>query len=173
MIPQKISTAEKKKLLEIFFSKPKKVMLRLFILVMLLDKEEHGYNIKKKIEENTLKTWAPSNYLVYGELNQLEKEGLIVSRREHKGEVPLKKYNITKGGREELFSLAIAIVSIFDFGKFGIDLEFPLKQDGFREWLEEVGRQPIEAQVEQLEKIQRATEIFLATVKHKLDSLKE
>ncbi|MHA1409155.1 MAG: PadR family transcriptional regulator [Candidatus Odinarchaeia archaeon] len=169
---ERISLDDKKRILDDFFSKPKKVLLRLFILIMLLEREEHGYTIKKKIEQNTLKTWVPSNYLVYGELNQLEENGLVISFEEHKGDIPLKKYRITKKGKKELFIMGVSLLSIFDFGEFGLDIEFPLRQDGLKQWLNSLSTKPVKAQVEQLEKVQRATEMFLVAIKNKLFELK-
>lgn len=169
----KITDEERRKILKEFFDKPKKILLRLYILTKLLDGAEHGYSIRKTILENTFKTWKPSNYLIYNELKSLERSQLINSIIQKRGELKLKKYVLTSQGRQELFKLGITIISIFDTASLGLDLKFPSTREQVNKWLSDIDKLPADRKTELLVKMQRAVEIFLEAIKTRLQKRSE
>ncbi|WEU40251.1 MAG: PadR family transcriptional regulator [Candidatus Odinarchaeum yellowstonii] len=164
----KLSLEEKKTILKEFFKKPKKTLLRLYILARLLDGEDHGYNIRKTILEKTHRTWRPSNYLIYNELKNMEKKQLLTSLIEQHGDLKLKKYRLTHLGIEELYKLSVAIISVFDTASLGFDLNYPSASEQIEKWLRSVDQLPIEEQTTLLLKMQRAVEIFLEAIRLRL-----
>ena len=164
----KITEDERRKILKEFFNKPKKILLRLFILTKLLEGVEHGYSIRKTILENTFKTWKPSNYLIYSELKNLERKQLVTSMIHNRGELKLKKYTLTSLGRQELFKLGIAIISIFDTASLGLDLKMPSTQEQINKWFSDIDKLPSDTKKELLVKMKTATEIFLEAIKTRL-----
>ncbi len=85
-----------------FFQRPKGALLRISILRILNDEPLHGYEIMKRIEEDTDGRWSPSHSLLYNTLSQLEEQGLITSQKDFKGEVERTVYYITKQGNLKL-----------------------------------------------------------------------
>ncbi len=164
----KLSLEEKKTILNEFFKKPKKILLRLYILAKLIDGEDHGYNIRKTILENTSQTWKPSNYLIYNELKHLERSQLVTSLIQEHGDLKLKKYKLTSLGREELYKLSVAIISVFDTASLGFDLTLPSAGEQIEKWLRGVDQLPREERTALLSKMHTAVEIFLQAIRLRL-----
>jgi DNA-binding PadR family transcriptional regulator len=72
--------------------------VRLALLSLLADGAAHGYDLMKRLEERSGRTYHASAGTVYPVLQQLEDEGLIAAKTlEGK-----KVYGLTAAGREEL-----------------------------------------------------------------------
>ncbi|MFX1300586.1 MAG: PadR family transcriptional regulator [Promethearchaeota archaeon] len=85
-----------------FFQRPKGALLRISILRIISDEPLHGYEIMKRIEEDTEGRWSPSHSLLYNTLGQLEEQGFITSQKDYKGEVERTVYSITQEGNRKL-----------------------------------------------------------------------
>ncbi|MFX1492272.1 MAG: PadR family transcriptional regulator [Promethearchaeota archaeon] len=82
-----------------FFQRPKGALLRISILWMLYEKPMHGYELMKRIEEQTGGAWLPSHSLLYNTLGDLEEQGLVSSQKDYKGEVERTIYTVTDNGK--------------------------------------------------------------------------
>ena len=82
-----------------FYQRPKGALLRISILWMLYEEPMHGYQLMKRIEEQTGGVWVPSHSLLYNTLGNLEKQGLIISQKDYKGEVERTIYTVTDNGK--------------------------------------------------------------------------
>jgi DNA-binding PadR family transcriptional regulator len=67
------------------------------ILVALLNKPMHGYEVISYLEERSHGLWRPSAGAIYPNLQMLEEQGLV-SSKEEKGK---KIYELTEDGRKE------------------------------------------------------------------------
>ena len=72
--------------------------LRLFLLMLLDEQPQHGYDLIKMVEDRFLGMYTPSAGTVYPRLQSLEDEGLI----EHEEIDGRKVYRLTDAGRREL-----------------------------------------------------------------------
>lgn len=72
--------------------------LRLFLLMLLDEQPQHGYDLIKMVEDRFLGMYTPSAGTVYPRLQSLEDEGLI----EHDEIDGRKVYRLTEAGRREL-----------------------------------------------------------------------
>ena len=72
--------------------------LRIAILSLLSDEPKHGYQLMKEMKERSGGTYHASAGSIYPTLQQLEDEGLILSRREDSRRV----YRLTPAGKKEL-----------------------------------------------------------------------
>ena len=72
--------------------------LRLFLLMLLDEQPQHGYDLIKMVEDRFLGMYTPSAGTVYPRLQSLEDEGLI----EHEDVDGRKVYRLTDAGRREL-----------------------------------------------------------------------
>ncbi|HET6810256.1 MAG TPA: helix-turn-helix transcriptional regulator [Acidimicrobiales bacterium] len=72
--------------------------LRLFLLMLLDEQPQHGYDLIKMVEDRFLGMYTPSAGTVYPRLQSLEDEGLI----EHEEIDGRKVYRLTEAGRREL-----------------------------------------------------------------------
>ncbi|MCX8171330.1 MAG: PadR family transcriptional regulator [Candidatus Bathyarchaeota archaeon] len=93
----------------------KRGYLKLAILYTLLRGPTHGYDIIKKIRENTFGLLSPSAGSLYPSLKELEDNGFIRGEW-HEGKRKVKVYTITERGKEvfreiveKYFSLASTI----------------------------------------------------------------
>ncbi|MHA1410295.1 MAG: PadR family transcriptional regulator [Candidatus Odinarchaeia archaeon] len=157
---------------EQFFCKPKKLVLKALILAQLLQKESHGYNIMKKIEENTMKKWKPSHSMIYGVLSELEKNKLITSKEDKKGGVKLKLYKITKKGREELEKLSFALIKLFDFSEQKNNSGYPIIERLVNDAITSLKLLPKDEQIERLNKIKQIAMSVIVYVDSKISELK-
>ncbi|MFQ5573067.1 MAG: helix-turn-helix transcriptional regulator [Nitrosopumilaceae archaeon] len=71
-------------------------LIKLYTILILMEKPEHGYDIMKQLEKRTGKNVGPSQ--VYPFLDQLEKEGIITGDKAGKRDKTV--YKITKKGKE-------------------------------------------------------------------------
>ncbi|MCD6403274.1 MAG: PadR family transcriptional regulator [Candidatus Aenigmarchaeota archaeon] len=78
-------------------------MLYIWILLLLRKKSMSGYEVMKKINELTLKTWRPTTGSVYPALKKLERKGYIAIKGT--GERKKKIYSITEEGKKKLTQL--------------------------------------------------------------------
>jgi len=74
--------------------------LRLVLLALLDEREQHGYDLMQGLSDRFGGTYVPSAGTVYPRLAKLEEEGLVVGRSDGRRTV----YAITAGGRAELAS---------------------------------------------------------------------
>jgi len=74
--------------------------LRLVLLALLDDREQHGYDLMQGLSDRFGGTYVPSAGTVYPRLAKLEEEGLVVGRSDGRRTV----YAITAAGRAELAS---------------------------------------------------------------------
>jgi DNA-binding PadR family transcriptional regulator len=72
--------------------------LRLFLLMLLDEQPQHGYDLIKMVEDRFLGMYTPSAGTVYPRLQSLEDEGLV----EHDEIDGRKVYRLTEAGRREL-----------------------------------------------------------------------
>ena len=72
--------------------------LRLFLLMLLDEQPQHGYDLIKMVEDRLLGMYTPSAGTVYPRLQSLEDEGLV----EHEEIDGRKVYRLTDAGRREL-----------------------------------------------------------------------
>lgn len=72
--------------------------LRLFLLMLLDEQPQHGYDLIKMVEDRFLGMYTPSAGTVYPRLQSLEDEGLV----EHEEVDGRKVYRLTEAGRREL-----------------------------------------------------------------------
>lgn len=72
--------------------------LRLFLLMLLDEQPQHGYDLIKMVEDRFLGMYTPSAGTVYPRLQALEDEGLV----EHEEIDGRKVYRLTDAGRREL-----------------------------------------------------------------------
>ncbi len=96
-----------------FYQRPKGVLLRISILWMLYEEPMHGYQLMKRIEEQTGGAWVPSHSLLYNTLGDLEKQGLITSQKDYKGEVERTIYTVTDNGKAHFDEEVRQIVRMF------------------------------------------------------------
>jgi DNA-binding PadR family transcriptional regulator len=76
--------------------------VRTAVLALLAEREMHGYEMIKEIEERTEGSWTPSAGSIYPTLQMLEDEGLI-SGHEIEGK---RRFTLTDSGRAEQESKA-------------------------------------------------------------------
>lgn len=75
-------------------------LIRFFLLkVIYKDKESYGYKIVKRIEELSEGTCRPTESTIYPALDQLQKEGYLVSKEISAGPRVRKIYSLTEKGR--------------------------------------------------------------------------
>ena len=74
--------------------------LRVIVLKVLADKGMGGYELCKKIEEET--GWKPSFGSIYPLLNNLKEENMVIITEEGKKKI----YSLTKKGKEQLKELS-------------------------------------------------------------------
>lgn len=75
-------------------------LIRFFLLkVIYKDKESYGYRIVKRIEELSEGTCRPTESTIYPALEQLEKEGYLISKEISAGPRVRKIYSLTEKGR--------------------------------------------------------------------------
>jgi DNA-binding PadR family transcriptional regulator len=73
--------------------------VRQSLLVLLAEKERHGYQLRQEFEQRTGGTWPINIGQVYTTLNRLQRDGLVVETdRQDDGSVV---YGLTDGGRAE------------------------------------------------------------------------
>lgn len=72
--------------------------LRLYLLALLEEREQHGYDLMQALSDRFGGTYVPSAGTVYPRLAKLEEEGLVTKRSDGRRTV----YAITDEGRAEL-----------------------------------------------------------------------
>ena len=85
--------------------------LRFVILKLISEKESHGYDIIKAIEEKVGGAYSPSPGVVYPTLSLLEEMGYITARTADGGK---KLYTVTEEGRAALETNKAAVDGIFE-----------------------------------------------------------
>ena len=73
-------------------------MIRSSIILLLNEKNLHGYGIMKEVEDRIGRPVNPS--LLYPFLKQLEKNGLVKSTKKPVGQKPKNVYELTTTGKE-------------------------------------------------------------------------
>jgi len=73
--------------------------LKLLILMLLNQKQRHGYEVMNEIEERTLGLWRPTAGGIYPILKRMGRNGLVKGEWKVRGK-RRKIYNITPKGRE-------------------------------------------------------------------------
>ncbi len=83
--------------------------LRHAVLATLLDADASGYELAKRFDASVANFWHALPQQIYGELRQLEQQGLIRGRTVRQRVRPDKRmFTISKAGREELREFAAA-----------------------------------------------------------------
>ena len=72
--------------------------LRLYLLALLAEQPQHGYDLMRTLAERTGGTYTPSAGTIYPRLAKLEEEGLVTRATDGRKTV----YSITDAGRAEL-----------------------------------------------------------------------
>jgi len=85
---------------DIHFDSGKQVILYVYILYSLKNKEKSGYELLKEIESKLEGVWVPSKGMIYPLLKEMEDEGVIELREV--GKRGKNIYGITKRGIEVL-----------------------------------------------------------------------
>lgn len=173
MLQDKYAEKDFSALFNQFFSKPKKMILKALILSQLIQNEAHGYCIMKKIWENTEMTWKPSHSMIYSELAGMEGQGLIAGKKESKGELELKIYQITDKGQKELEYLSIAFLKLFDFSDYTKIKPHPLAKQLFEEAINYISSLPSAEQLKRYEEMLTVIDQIKKSVDTKIRQLKE
>ncbi|MGQ9655213.1 MAG: PadR family transcriptional regulator [Thermodesulfobacteriota bacterium] len=79
----------------------------LVVMGFLLDRPMHGYQINQEVKVHRMDSWAKiSPPMIYKTLAALDREGMVVSRREREGLMPERRvFRLTQRGRERLARL--------------------------------------------------------------------
>ncbi len=81
-------------------------MQDLAVLGQLMERSQHGYDLKQRIDETLGDIAQIPSATVYYTLHRLEKHGWVSRRQERKGKRPERSvYTITAAGRKEFHSL--------------------------------------------------------------------
>ena len=149
-----------------FFQRPKGVLLRISILRMLIDKPMHGYQLMKRIEEDTNGSWVPSHSLLYNTLSTLEEQGFISSEKDFKGDVERTVYSITDEGKTHLNEQISQLAQVFSrMMQTASEHPFPRMPRIFLEYLEPEERRQF------LIQIKNRLEVALKEVKKDLAAI--
>ena len=90
------------------------------ILGMLKLGAPTGYEIKKAIDGSTRFFWTASYGQIYPELKRLQREGLVRSRQEPRGQVKRTFYELTPKGEEALHEWLTDTDTIFEIRDEGL-----------------------------------------------------
>jgi DNA-binding PadR family transcriptional regulator len=76
----------------------------MILLAAIKEKPSYAYEIDKMLESKNMRDWLKIGVAsVYQVLDRLEKKGLLKSKREREGRMPVRKrYSITDGGEAHL-----------------------------------------------------------------------
>jgi DNA-binding PadR family transcriptional regulator len=173
LFPPKIPEEELEKITTEFFKSPKKIILRMMILLILDEHESHGYQMMKLIEEKTKNIWKPSEYLLYGELNKMEKNQLIIGKEDHKGEISYKLYNITKEGKKQTMHHMLALARLFDFSEYQKDGKFPFFKFNIERLMKAINQLPPQIRLTALNDIKTNSQIILENIDEQIQKIKE
>ncbi len=78
-------------------------MLRFALLGLLAEGPRHGYELKKAFEAMLAGTWQVNIGQIYSTLARLERDGLVVARKQPQELLPDRKvYTLTEKGRQTL-----------------------------------------------------------------------
>ncbi len=78
-------------------------MLPYALLGLLAERPQHGYDLKKAFEAMLAGTWQVNIGQIYSTLARLERDGLVVSRKQPQELLPDRKvYTLTEKGRQAL-----------------------------------------------------------------------
>lgn len=80
-------------------------LAKLAILGVLMEKPMHGYELKQYLEERMGVFWMINYGSIYPTLRKLEKEKLVVGKKQSSATVDKIVYRITPGGRAEFLRL--------------------------------------------------------------------
>ena len=87
-------------------------MLKLILMGLLMKGDNHGYNLKKIVEEELSALVNVDNTSIYYTLNKMEKEGLVVYNTVANSKRPQKHlYSLTEKGKNEFKKLLLANMS--------------------------------------------------------------
>ncbi len=78
--------------------------IEMILLSIVNEKASYAYEIDKMLEKRSMRDWLKIGVAsVYQVLERLEKKGLVTSKREREGKMPVRKrYYMTKKGKERL-----------------------------------------------------------------------
>jgi DNA-binding PadR family transcriptional regulator len=76
--------------------------IRIVVLILLIKKPHHGYEIMKEVRERTMGFWRPTAGGVYPRLRDLEKSGYVEGEWDVQKKRKRKTYKITEAGRAVL-----------------------------------------------------------------------
>ena len=84
-------------------------MLKIVLMGLLMKGDNHGYNLRKIVEEDLIDLVDVDNSSIYYTLTILEKDGFLTHKRVSDSSRPQKNlYSLTEKGREEFKRLLLA-----------------------------------------------------------------
>jgi DNA-binding PadR family transcriptional regulator len=107
----------------------------LVVLGFLLDRPMHGYEIKQVVKAHRMDSWVKiSAPMIYKTLFDLDRKGMVVSRREREGHMPERRvYRLTPQGEERLAQLVERSIKdnslAYDLSNFGYFFIFALDRE--------------------------------------------
>ncbi len=80
--------------------------IEMILLSVINDKPSYAYEVDKMLHERNMRVWLKIGVAsVYQVLERLERNGLLSSKKEREGKMPVRKrYYITKRGKDKLKS---------------------------------------------------------------------
>jgi DNA-binding PadR family transcriptional regulator len=107
----------------------------LVVMGFLLDRPMHGYQINQSVKTHRMDSWAKiSPPMIYKTLFGLERQGMVVSRKEREGLMPERRvYRLTPEGTERLSHLVERSLLdkniTYDLSNLGYFFIFALEKD--------------------------------------------
>jgi DNA-binding PadR family transcriptional regulator len=107
----------------------------LVVMGFLLERPMHGYHINQQVKVHRMDSWAKiSPPMIYKTLAHLDREGMVISRREREGLMPERRvYRLTQKGKERLARLVEKSLLdkniTYDLSNLGYFFIFALDQD--------------------------------------------
>ncbi len=109
--------------------KPPRFLRPFLLLLLLVEGKAHGYELLEKLREYGLQYELHDIGYIYRTLRMMEKEGVVVSEWDVRGEGPGKRvYTINEKGKKELEEWAKTLESIKDSLKTFLKIYREVKQ---------------------------------------------
>lgn len=115
----------------------------LVVMGFIFDRPMHGYQINQQVKVYRMDSWAKiSPPMIYKTLTNLDREGVVISRREREGLMPERRvYRLTRQGKERLAKLVERSLLdkniTYDLSNLGYFFIFALDRDRALECLKQ------------------------------------
>lgn len=115
----------------------------LVVMGFIYDRPMHGYQINQQVKVYRMDSWAKiSPPMIYKTLTNLDREGVVTSRREREGLMPERRvYRLTRQGKERLAKLVERSLLdkniTYDLSNLGYFFIFALDRDRALECLKQ------------------------------------